>query len=340
MDSSVLQIDAAAVTEHLTSTLRKHIHFTLRRKGALVAVSGGIDSSVCATLCARALGKERVLLLSLPDRDSSPASRQLAELLAEKLGVQHIVEDIAPILEASGCYSRQEEAIHTVFPQYGPGWKSKIVIPSILEGDRLNISRLVVEDQEGKSQTARLPLAAYLKLVAATNFKQRTRTMMEYYYADQLNYAVCGTPNRLEYDQGFFVKGGDGLADVKPIAHLYKAQVYQLAHYLGVPEEILNRPPTTETFSLAQSQEEFYFSLPYQQMDLCLYAHNHGVPPAEAAEAAGLTAQQVERVYSDIDAKRRHTVPLHLEPLLCDEVPEIAELIAKATTRTEAERLQ
>ena len=157
----------------------------------------------------------------------------------------------------------------------------------------------------------RLPPAAYLQLVAATNFKQRMRKMIEYYHADRLNYAVAGTPNRLEYDQGFFVKQGDGAADVKPIAHLYKTQVYALAEYLGVPEEIRRRPPTTDTFSLPQTQEEFYFALPYDQMDLCLYAQNHGVAADEVAPRVGLTAEQVERVFRDIEAKRRATRYLH-----------------------------
>jgi NAD+ synthase len=161
-----------------------------------------------------------------------------------------------------------------------------------------------------------MPAAAYLQMVAATNFKQRTRKMMEYYHADRLAYAVAGTPNLLEYDQGFFVKQGDGAADFKPIAHLYKTQVYALAEYLEVPAEIRRRPPTTDTFSLSQSQEEFYFSLPYGDMDLCLWAHAHGTPAAEVAPALGLTPEQVERVYRDIEAKRRASVYLHHAPLL------------------------
>ncbi len=330
MNPSVLHIDPEATTERLANTLRKQILITLRHKGAVVPVSGGIDSSVCAALCVHALGKEHVLAVSMPDRDSSAATGELAKLLAERLGMEFLAEDITPILEAAGCYRRQDEAIRSVFPDYGTGWKSKIVMPSILERDRLNISRLVVEDPGGRDLTARLPLPAYLKLVAATNFKQRMRTMLAYYYADQMNYAVCGTPNRLEYDQGFFVKGGDGLADVKPIAHLYKTQVYMLGRYLGVPDEILSRLPTTDTFSLAQSQEEFYFSLPYEKMDLCLYAHNHDLPAAEVAAVTGLTAEQVGRVYEDIKAKRRRAVPLHLGPLLCEQVPEVEEMVSKA----------
>jgi NAD+ synthase len=210
-----------------------------------------------------------------------------------------------------------------VCPEYGDGWKCKITLPSILDGDRLNISELTVLSPAGATRTVRMPLHAYLQLVAATNFKQRTRAMMAYYHADRLNYAVVGTPNRLEYDQGFFVKHGDGAADLKPIAHLYKTQVYALAAHLGVPDEILRRPPTTDTYSMPQSQEEFYFALPYDRMDLTLYGHNHGVPPEEVAAAIGLTAVQVERVYKDIEAKRRATQYLHSAALLVEKVAEV-----------------
>jgi NAD+ synthase len=148
--------------------------------------------------------------------------------------------------------------------------------------------------------------------------------MMEYYHADRLNFAVMGTPNRLEYDQGFFVKNGDGSADIKPIAHLYKTQVYQLAEYLGIPEDIRSRPPTTDTYSMSQSQEEFYFSLPYDKMDLCLYGKNHHIPAVEVARAAGLTPEQVESVYRDIVAKRKASRYLHLSPLLVELVREIS----------------
>jgi NAD+ synthase len=187
-----------------------------------------------------------------------------------------------------------------------------------------------VQTPSGEMKSERIPLAAYLQLVAATNFKQRVRKMMEYYHADRLNFAVCGTPNRLEYDQGFFVKGGDGSADFKPIAHLYKTQVYEVARALGVPEEICRRPPTTDTFSLGQTQEEFYFALPYHKMDLCLYGHNHGVPAADVAPVVGLTSEQVERVYKDIESKRRATLPLHLFPLLAEPVSEISQMIQAA----------
>jgi NAD+ synthase len=255
----------------------------------------------------------------MPERDSSGDALRLGRMLAEHLGIRHVVENMVPALEGLGCYARQLEAIRMVFPEYGEGWRCMLTLPSILEGDRLNISSLKVADPQGAVRTSRMPPAAYLQLVAATNFKQRARKMVEYYHADRLNYAVAGTPNFLEYDQGFFVKQGDGAADFKPIAHLYKTQVFALAEHLGVPREIRSRPPTADTFSLPQTQEEFYFALPYGDMDLCLWAYDHETPAAEVASVLGLTAAQVERVYRDIEAKRRVARYLHHAPLRVGE---------------------
>jgi NAD+ synthase len=259
--------------------------------------------------------------LHLPERESSDESLQLSSLLARTLGIESEREDITPVLAAAGCYRRRDDAIRTVCPQYGDGYSSKIVLPSVVDSDSFRLYSLVVRDPAGTVTTHRLTPTAYLGIVAATNFKQRVRKMTEYYHADRLNYAVTGTPNRLEYDQGFFVKLGDGAADVKPIAHLYKTQVYELAEYLGVPEQIRSRPPTTDTYSMPQSQEEFYFSLPYGLMDLCLFGVDHGIPAGEVAAATGLTADQVERVFRDIEQKRRTTRYLHLAPQLVEDVP-------------------
>ncbi len=312
----VMRIDVARATDEIAQAIREQVLGTLRRRGAVVGLSGGIDSTVTAALCVRALGQERVVGLFMPERDSSDDALRLGTLLADQLGITAVKENIGPALEGLGCYARQLEAIRMVFPEYGEGWRCKLTLPSILASDRLNFTSLTVEDPQGRQRSARMPPAAYLQMVAATNFKQRTRKMMEYYHADRLNYAVAGTPNLLEYDQGFFVKQGDGAADFKPIAHLYKTQVYALAEHLGVPEEIRRRPPTTDTFSLAQSQEEFYFALPHADMDLCLWAHDHGVPAAEVAPVVGITPAQVERVFRDIEAKRRVSVYLHHVPLL------------------------
>jgi NAD+ synthase len=321
--ASVLNLDAAKETARITAAVRKQVLSILRRRGVVVGLSGGIDSSVVAALSVQAVGKDRVLGLMMPEHHSARDSLRLGRKLAETLGIDAMVEDIAPALEGAGCYRRQEEAIRGIVPEYGAGWKCKLVLPSLLDGARLNVMRLVVQQPDGRTMSVRLTATAYLQLVAATNYKQRIRKMTEYYHADRLNYAVAGTPNRLEYDQGFFVKQGDGAADIKPIAHLYKTQVYQLAAHLGIPEEIRMRPSTTDTYPMQQTQEEFYFPLPYHRMDLCLYAHNHQVPAAESAAVLELTTEQVERVYKDIEAKRRATHYLHANALLVDPVDEI-----------------
>lgn len=319
----VLRLDPSVEVDRIANTLREQVLGQLRRRGAVVGLSGGIDSSVVAALCVRAFGKERVLGLFMPEHHSSDDALMLGRMIAGHLGIEAVIEDIAPALEGLGCYRRQVEAISAVVPEYGDGWKCKLVLPSILESDRLNVTKLTVQSPAGAVSTVRLTPSAYLQLVAATNYKQRVRKMTEYYHADRLNYAVAGTPNRLEYDQGFFVKQGDGSADFKPIAHLYKTQVYQLAEYLGVPDEIRRRPPTTDTFSMPQTQEEFYFALPYDRMDLCLYALNNGVSAEEVAPVVELTVEQVGRVFKDIEAKRRATRYLHERPLLIAPVSEV-----------------
>jgi NAD+ synthase len=322
--SAVLDIDAGKAAEQIEAWIRKTVLRDLRRSGAVIGLSGGIDSSVTAALCARALGKDRVFGVLMPEGESSDDSARLAVMLADSLGIKTTVENIGNTLAALECYARRDEAIRKTIPEYGAGWKSKIVLPSIANGSYYALYSVVAQDPEGNIRRVRLTPEAYCEIVAATNFKQRVRKTIEYYHADRLWYAVAGTPNRLEYAQGFFVKNGDGSADFKPIAHLYKTQVYALGKHLGVPEDILRRPPTTDTYSLEQSQEEFYFNLPLREMDLCMYAWNHGIPASEVAASVGMTPEQVKRAFAMIESKLRSTRYLHLPPQVAQEIPEVS----------------
>jgi NAD+ synthase len=318
-----LAIDPEKEAERIVSRIRDCMKNQLKRRGVVIGISGGIDSSVTSALAVKALGKERVFGLEMPERHSAKETTGLSRTVIDHLGIDSLRTDISPILESVNFYRLYDEAVRSVIPEYSEGWKSKVVISNIFESQGFRLLSVVAQSPDGAIVTARLPFKPYLEIVAATNFKQRTRKMLEYYHADRLNFAVAGTPNRLEYDQGFFVKLGDGAADIKPIAHLYKSQVYRMAEFLGIPEEIRKRPPSTDTYSLAQGQDEFYFSLPYREMDLCLYGKNKGLEPSVVAPAVGLLPEQVRKVYDDIDTKRTTTRYLHLKPLLVDEVPEI-----------------
>jgi NAD+ synthase len=303
---------ATRIAERLSEAVRR-----LGRRGAVVAVSGGIDSSVSAALAVRALGPERVMLLRLPERDIAAGNASdLGLLLAEHLGAPTVEESITAALEGLGCYAWRDEAIRMVFPDYEPHWKHKIIRSAPTGG--IVVFSLVVERPDGTQETRRFPSEAYRLIIAATNMKQRVRKLKEYSWADRLHYAVIGTPNLLEFDQGFFVKGGDGLADIKPIAGLYKTQVYALARHVGLPEPITGRQPTTETFSLPQSQEEFYFGHPYERMDLLVWGEKHDVPAGDLAPLTDLDAGGVDAAYSQIQRVRDATAYLHAPAIAID----------------------
>jgi len=318
----VLVIDFEREAEKIADKMRQILSQDLHRRGFVIAMSGGIDSSVCAALAVKALavkavGNKKVFGLLMPERDSSSSSGDLGKLLAQHLGIEYTVKNIASTLEAIGCYQWRDDAIRQVFPEYTSEWKNKIVIVGGIEG-QINHYNIVVENPQGERFEEMLPLKAYLTIVAATNHKQRVRKALEYFHADRLNYAVIGTPNRLEYDQGFFVKNGDGAADIKPISHLYKSQVYAMAKHLGLPDAICNTIPTTDTYSLEQGQDEFYFALPYKKMDIALWYLNNGKTEIELAEKLDINPQQAKNIYKDILAKRRTTRYLHLEPQLIE----------------------
>ncbi len=231
-------------------------------------------------------------------------------------GYRYEINDISPALEGAGCYRIRDDGFRQVFPDWQPGWKAKIVLPTnILEAERLNVYRLAVESPSGEKMTKRIPVKAYLQIVAASNMKQRMRMLTVYFHAEANNYAVIGTANKNEFYQGFFVKYGDGGVDLKPLVEFYKTQVFQLAEYLDIPKEIQARTPAAETYPSEVSQEEFFFGLDFKTMDLLWYAKDNGFPAPEVAEVMGLTVEQVERVWRDIEQKQRTTEYLRMPPL-------------------------
>ena len=314
-----LRIDAEKVSNQLSDLILSQIGSTLKKGGAVVGISGGIDSSVVAALCAKALGPHKVLGIMMPEKESSGESEKLARKLGEKFGFETIKEDITKGLAGLGCYSERNEAIKQVFPEFDENWNCKIIIPTnILEKKTFNVFSLCIENEAGEKKTKRMPPSAYLQIVAASNFKQRLRMTTLYYHAEKRNWAVVGTGNKDEHQQGFFVKYGDGGADLKPIGHLFKIQVFQLAEYLGVPAEIINRTPTTDTYSAEVTQEEFFFGLDFYRMDMLWYAMENSIPPEKAAEVLGLSVEQVETGYTNIKRKIIATEYLRREPLMAN----------------------
>lgn len=310
--------DPKSVADKLIEKMRHDVFHVLQRKGGVVGVSGGIDSSTCLALAVSAFGADNVVAIMLPEKDSSGESARLATKLCEKFGVKNLfTENITGALDGFGCYRRRDEAVARAIPSYNPATdKMKIVIKKKSTSDTLPpVHSVVVIEKDGTEKSKLLSPRDYLQIVAASNFKQRSRMSMLYYYAEAYHYAVVGTPNKHETEQGFFVKYGDGGADIMPIGNLYKTQVFQLAAYLGVPKEIIDRTPTTDTYTAEQTQEEFFYQLPFEQMDLLWFAYENQYNINEVAEAMNMSEEEVIRAFANFERRRKTTDYLRMSPI-------------------------
>jgi len=312
--TDILRINCIDEVDRICSFIKKQVT-AMKRDGAVIGISGGVDSAVCSALCVRALGQTNVLGVILPEKESNPISKDYAFLHSNQIGLKTITQDITATLEGFGTYERRDEAIREIFPEYNNQYKSKIVLPpDLLAKDALNYFKLIIMDAEGTIKTARLNIGSLRSIVAATNTKQITRMMYLNYSADLHNYLVCGTTNRTEFIQGFFVKYGDGGVDIEPIVHLYKMQVYQLAEFLKITPEIIERAPSPDTFSFPITDEEMYFRIPYNILDLLLYAWEHHILISEVSTAMNLTEYQIQRTFRDFTSKYNATKNLRLPP--------------------------
>lgn len=322
-NKDILKIDCEKEIENICSFIKQQT-IAMKRDGIIIGLSGGIDSALCAKLCVKTLGKEKVFGLILPEKESNEISAQYAKKQAEQLGIKTETINITPTLEGFGTYEKRDKVIKEIIPEYQSGYKLKITLPTdLLTRDAFNFFTLTIDDGYGNIKTARLSKNALNGIVAATDTKQRTRMMHLYYYAEKMNYLVSGTTNRSEVIQGFFVKYGDGGVDIEPLAHLYKTQVYQLSNYLEVIQEIINRPPSPDTFSFQVSDEEFYFRMPYNKLDLLLYAWENNITTPEICETMELTEEQVKRAFRDFTAKYNATKHLRqLPPMINTKMEE------------------
>lgn len=303
--------------EQIANRLKEEVHGRLKRNGAVVGISGGIDSSVTLALASRALGSENVIGIMLPEKDSNNESKEFALKLAQKFNVKTIEENITASLEGFGCYKRRDEAVVSIFPEYNPtDYKMKIGVNKRgLDQNLPPVFSITIIDKNGVEKSKLLPSREYLQIVAASNFKQRSRMSMLYYHAERMHYAMIGTPNKHEVEQGFFVKYGDGGADIMPIAHLYKSQVYQIAEFLGVPQEIINRTPTTDTYTAEQTQEEFFFQMPHKELDILWYAFENNIDPMEVSIVMEKTEDEINSIFRNFRRKQKTTEYLRMTPI-------------------------
>ena len=292
-----------SVVQHLQDFIHKQVYDNFRKRGIVVGISGGIDSAISAKLCCNAVGKENVLGIILPEKESNPQSQEFAKKYCEKLGIKYEIEDITSILDSSEIYQIREKIVKKYFPDYNQSCKYRIVFSENFDSDGLSIPYLEVNDGNNQIHKIKLSLNDYFTITAATNIKHRIRMTRLYFHAEKNNFLVCGTTNKAEFQQGYFVKYGDGGVDIEPLANLYKTQIYQLGTYLDIPNEIIERKASPDTWSFDVSDEEFFYSLPYEIVDLMLFAKEKSVTLSYICSTLDLKEEKVKRILNSIERK-------------------------------------
>lgn len=304
----VLKIDPAEQLEKLSKFIVQQLTVAFRRKGIIVGMSGGVDSSCMAAIAVHAIGKAKVVGLVLPEVETNPVSSEYAIKHAQALGIEHREIDITSIVNSVVPYQWRDTFIQGLVPEYKPGYKYNISLPTdLLDRDTFSFYSLQVQMPDGQIKRKRLNLDEFHTITSFANIKIRARMLHLYAEAERRNLLVAGTTNRTEFLLGDFCKYGDGGTDIEPLTYLYKNQIYQIADHLGVIPEIIHRTPSPDTFSLPVSDQEFFFRIPFETLDHLLYAWEHEVPTSEAARVLDISEEGVKRAYRDFASKHRAT---------------------------------
>ena len=302
----------------ITNFIKNEVFEIYQKKGVAVGLSGGIDSAITAALCTKSIGSEKILGLILPEKESDVNSKNLALQIAEKYNIETKSIDITNILESFGVYENKEKIVKQKFPNYNEKCKYRVVVPPKLENN-IGMPFLEILDDENILHKLKISSFDFLNLTAATSIKHRVRMTMLYNYAEKNNFTVVGTTNKTEYLQGYFVKYGDGGSDIEPLVHLYKTQIYQIANFLKLPEEIINQDASPDVWSFKTSDEEFFYAVPYNIVDLILYGREKNLSINEIAKFSNLGSEKIEKLIQFQNQKQNKSQTMREKPHSIDE---------------------
>jgi len=287
--------DLETTIDSLSNFIKNEVFEKFHKKGAILGLSGGIDSAVTSALCARSLGSEKVLGLIMPEKESDSKSQQLAQQIAKKFNIETKIIDISNILESFGVYQNKEKIVKEKFPNFNSDCKYRVVVPPKLEKN-IGIPYLEVLDEKNNQHKIKISSFEFLTLTAATSIKHRVRMTILYFYGEKNNLTVIGTTNKSEYLQGYFVKYGDGGSDIEPLVNLYKSQIYQLGEFFNVPKEVLIKDASPDVWSFTTNDEEFFYSVPYDVVDLILFARENKLSVNEIQKHSKISTENIENL--------------------------------------------
>ena len=294
--------------DSISNFIKNEVFEQFHKKEAIIGLSGGIDSAVTAALCTRSLGSKNVVGLIMPEKESDVKSQELAQQIAKRLDIETKIIDISNILESFGVYQNKERIVKDKFANFNTSCKYRVVVPPKLENS-IGIPYLEILDEHNIQHKLKISSFEFLTLTAATSIKHRVRMTMLYYHGERNNQVVIGTTNKSEYLQGYFVKYGDGGSDIEPLVNIYKSQIYQIGEFFKMPEEIMEKDASPDVWSFSTNDEEFFYSVPYEIVDVILYARENNLSINEIQEYSKISIGKIEsllRFQNQKQVKSKH----------------------------------